>query len=61
MWTHPLVAYSLSLHGLAVMIGLLVYVLASHTLQQRRQARDLRAQPRQNRCRRVHGAALGRA
>ena len=36
MWTHPIAAYWLSLHGLAVVIGLLVYVLASHTLQQRR-------------------------
>ena len=36
MWTSPLATYWLSLHGLAVVIGLLVYVLASHTLQQRR-------------------------
>jgi cardiolipin synthase len=35
-WTFPLVAELLSLHGLAVMIGLLIYVLASHALKQRR-------------------------
>lgn len=36
MWTHPIAAYWLSLHGLAVVVGLLVYVIASQTLQQRR-------------------------
>src|SRR6188474_3915491 len=35
-WTFPLVAELLSLHGLAVTIGLLIYVLASHALKQRR-------------------------
>ncbi|HEY6282288.1 MAG TPA: phospholipase D-like domain-containing protein [Burkholderiales bacterium] len=36
MWTNPLLMEVLSLHGLVVVIGLLVYVFASHTLQQRR-------------------------
>ena len=35
-WKFPLLAGLLSLHGLAVMIGLLIYVLASHALKQRR-------------------------
>src|ERR1700716_2910538 len=35
-WTFPLAAELLSWHGLAVMIGLLIYVLAFHALKQRR-------------------------
>ncbi|HXZ97382.1 MAG TPA: phospholipase D-like domain-containing protein [Burkholderiales bacterium] len=36
MWTFSLSTELLSLHGLVVAIGLLIFVLASHTLQQRR-------------------------
>lgn len=35
-WSFPLVAELISLHGLAVMTGLLIYVLGSHILKQRR-------------------------
>ena len=35
-WTFPLIAELISLHGLAAMTGLLIYVLGSHVLKQRR-------------------------
>lgn len=37
MWTGPIPTQWISLHGLVVVIGLLVYVLASRSLRQRRQ------------------------